>query len=209
MLLQKYARVQGALLRRVCKLTDDQEQQLSKMVTADWISNEVKQATDAPAKWAAAGIARLLGGRAVVANGQNQPQEINVLVRKVIDKKIASLLNEQQASQFHEECEARDHFRREAQAGMLVAVLDRRLYLTEPQREALLPLIAKWLQKDLYWQFYFQNEAYIPNIPKTILSQVLEREQVDALAGLNSYNYEAEQIEMQLGDQQDQFIIQK
>jgi hypothetical protein len=208
LLLQRYARTQCALLRRVCDLQPEQERHLAVVSQPAWLRDEIKEATDSPVKRAAAGIARFLGGR-VPANRRNQPHEISLQVRQAIDAHIASQLTEQQAAMFKEECQSRDAFRREAQAQTLVTVLDRRLYLTEAQRQALLPLIAESLKQELYWQFYFQNDHYLPSIPRSVFTKVLDDEQVDALAGLNTHNYELHQIEVQLIGQQPLIMIEK
>lgn len=208
-MLQRYVRTNCGLARRACKLSEEQEKLLSK-IDGTWINAEIKKATDSPVKAAAAGIAGFLGARVAVRNqGQNQPHEIIAKVRKEVDKQIETVLEEQQAAAYKRERESRDAFRRDALAGVLVAALDRRVFLTPEQRVALQPLIAKWLTKDLYWQFYFQNQGYNPAIPNQVLLRVLDAKQLGALKGAQAYNYDLDQIEIQMIDQEMLFVIEK
>ncbi|MCA9131961.1 MAG: hypothetical protein KDA45_02355 [Planctomycetales bacterium] len=208
-LLSNYAHVNIALARRACTLTAAQEQDLARIDVA-WIEKEVAQAVEIPVqRQLAAGIARFLGARQVVQQRQRQqPHEVNRQVKTAIDQHIVSLLSDEQKVLYEQQVEARAKFRRQALAGVLVSALDRRLFLTAEQRTTLQTAIAQWLTQDLYWTFYYQNEGYIPDIPRTLLAQALDAEQLDALQGLQTWNYETAQMEMQMMGQAAPVVIE-
>ncbi len=208
-LLQSYVRVRSALARRACKLSDEQEVELAKL-DDKWLAVQIAEKTNTPAKGLVAGIARFLGGQQAAAVQRQQPGNLIAGVRKKIDSHIASLLNEQQADAYQKERQLQDKFRREAVAATLISVLDKRVYLSEDQRQALQPAIADWLvDQNLYWQFYFQNESYLPDIPHRILSAHLAKDQIKSLAGLTKWNYEMEQLELQMVGQQANILIDR
>lgn len=202
-LLNAYVRVNCALARRACKLSEEEEQKLSQLDSA-WIDKQLKESIASPVKEVAAGIARFLGRRAAAAainvNGNNgDPQQIAIpKVKTRIDAAIEEALEPEHKEAFQRERESRDQFRKQAMAAVLVSVLDERVLLTQQQRDELEPVVGKWLTKDLYWQFYLQNANFIPDIPKSILSKVLSAEQLEALQGARAWNYEMSQIEMQM-----------
>lgn len=201
LLLIGYARVNCALARRACTLSEGEEQKLSQLNTA-WIDKQVKESISAPAIGVVAGIARFLGGRAAAAEVQNingDPQQIAIpKVKKKIDIAIEEALEPEHREAYQRERESREEFRKRALAAVLVSSLDERVFLTQQQRDDLEPEVDKWLTKDLYWQFYFQNANYIPDIPKRVLSKVLSGEQLEALNGAQAWNYEVSQIELQM-----------
>ncbi len=207
MLLRGYLRVNCALARRCCELSQEQEQALSRLDNA-WIDRQIADANKGPVKRAAVGIARFLGGAvgnaaAMRVPANSDPQAVVAAVKTKINDELTAALTEEQQAVWKHELEAREAFNKQAQAAVLVAALDNRLFLTNEQRETLQQQVATWLtkSKDLYCQFYLQNESYLPNIPKQVLSSVLSAEQIEALAGAQTYNYEAWQMEMQAMDQ--------
>jgi len=210
-LLLGYARVHCALARRACELSPKQETGL-QLVNSDWIKAEVKKATDSPARQKVRGIARFLGANVVRAPQVvgNQPQEVSRAVRKVVDQHISELLDEPQSEEFEKQKEIRDTFRREAMSAVIIAALDRQLFLSAQQRDDLLAPIAESLKdQDLYWQFYFQNANHIPNIPTRIWSAHLDDKQLRSLRGLNKMNYGTEQMQLQMVQQQPIVAIEK
>ncbi len=207
-LLHAYAHVNCALARRVCKLSDAQEAQLAIM-TDKWLKSELANAAGAPARNVAAGINRLLRIAPAMQAVGHDDHALMKAVRVVIDQHIANTLTAEQLAVYQQEVDLRAEFRRAAQASVLVSVLDQRLYLSSEQREHLKPLISKWLKKDLYWQFYFQNNSYLPDIPKSTLAQVLTTEQIAALQGAQAWNYESEQIELQMAAHKMPVLIEK
>ncbi|MEO8269976.1 MAG: hypothetical protein ABI557_09655, partial [Aureliella sp.] len=167
-LLNRYVRVNCALARRACKLSKEEERKLSQFNGA-WVDKQLKESIALPIEGVAAGIARFLGGRAAAEvinlNGNNgDPQQIAIpKVRKKIDAAIEEALEPEHKETFQRECESRDRFRKQAMAAILISALDNRVFLSQQQRDELEPEVAQWLTKDLYWQFYFQNDNYIPD----------------------------------------------
>lgn len=198
-LLQRYVRVNSALARRVSQLSDPEEHKLSQLTNV-WIDKQVKESIASPARAVAAGIARFLGGGVVeVQNLNGDPQQLAIpKVKKRIDAAIEECLEPEHREAFVRERESQIEFRKQATAAVLVAVVDEHVFLTQQQREQLEPEVAKWLTADLYWQFYFQNSNYVPDIPKRVLSKVLTADQLGALQGSQAWNYEMAQMELQM-----------
>jgi len=197
-LLSAYVRVNAALARRACELTEVEEAALTEMNDV-WIFRQMQTAVDSPIKNAAAGIARFLQGRAVPVNRPvEQNRQVIERVKLAADKHIEETLTAEHRAAFLEERAIRDKFRYESLARVLVAALDARLFLSAEQRERLEHDVAKWIKKDLYWQFYFQNQNFVPDIPKAILAQVLNKEQLASLKGTQAMLYELAQIELQM-----------
>ena len=200
-LLNGYVRVNCALARRACKLSEEEEQKLSQLDSA-WLEKQLKESIASPVKEVAAGIARFLGGRAVaevinINGNQGDPQQAAIpKVKQRIDTAIEEALEFDHKEVFLRERESRDQFRKQAMAAVLVSVLDERVFLTQQQRDDLEPEVGKWLTKDLYWQFYFQNESYLPIVPNHLLSKVLTPQQLAVVQGLHAYDYSLDQMQM-------------
>lgn len=208
-ILARYARVNCALARRVCKLSDEQEQQLADLNDA-WLKAECEKLLRAPKEGAAAGFARMfgLGGLAPV-RPDAQPQQIIGMVSQEIDKKIKSCLNIDQASAFNDELDARLKFRRESHAEVIVGILDKRLFLTDDQRIELKAAISGSLNKDVAWSIYLMNENYLPTLSRPAIAKVLDKEQLAALSQWRNADFESFQFEQQVMGQQEQFVIEK
>lgn len=198
-LLSSYARVNSALARRACELTEAEEQQLA-LINDAWISQQMRAPVNAVAEGVAAGVALFLRGAPVMRNLNRgeQPHQVVERVRKAIDEQIEHALSEEHRPAYRIEREAREEFRREAQASVMVAALDERVYLSTEQRQRLEAELAQSAMKDLYWQFYFQNQSYIPDLPKDMLNKVLTKEQLEVLKGSQTHRFELAQIELQL-----------
>ncbi len=202
-LLRSYMHVHAALARRACELTEVEEKQLAEM-NDGWLLRQMREAASSPVQNAAAGVAKLLLGRAagVVAPRREQPQVIVERVREAVDKHIDAALTDEQRIAFHTEREARDEFRNESLVRVLIAALDARVFLSSKQRQQLETELDGWLKKDLYWQVYFQNQNFVPDIPKETLTKVLTPEQMDCLKGVRAWLYELAQIELQMAPQE-------
>ncbi|QDV24900.1 hypothetical protein [Aureliella helgolandensis] len=205
-LLLNYVSVQAGLARRTCELSDQQELRLKEIDQA-WLAKELQQLErrDVPARGIIGGIARFLGGQAVQPEIQAQqpaePSEQIPLVFKRIDAEFEGILDETQFAEFRQECDAREQFRREAAAELMVTVLDQHLYLSFDQRAALKEGIAKWGGgQDYYWGFYFQNLQYIPVVPDRVVSPLLTREQKNRLGALQRWDYSRIDLQVQGGD---------
>ncbi len=205
LVLRTYTRVNTALARRVCQLSPAAEAAFSKM-DDKWVAKQVALAADSPVKAAAAGVARFLQGLRIQNPQRNQPEDVIKRAKVAIDKHIDSILSPDQSAELKRERAARDDFRKQALAEVLVSVLDQRLFLTEKQRLDLTVAVRNWLTSDLYWMFYFQNQNYIPSFPTSVL-RVLSDSQREALKNSNAWNYEFAQIELQMAMQEQQILI--
>jgi hypothetical protein len=208
-LLNRTLRVDVALVRRVCELTEEQERYLGTIDDV-WLKAELARASEVPKENAAAGLARLLGFGGPPPRPVNvQPHQVVEMVSREIDKKIKVCLNQDQAAAFKAELDARLKFRRESQAAVIVGILDKRLFLTEDQRVKLRDSIAGKLANDVAWNIYLQNENYIPTITKAAGAKVLDKEQLAALSQWRDADFEAFHWEQQMMGQQEQFVIEK
>ncbi len=210
-LLHRYVRVQTGLLRRVCDLQTEQLEALGKL-DRKWIAAEIANITEGPQKQKGVvrGIVRFLGGRAAPRQVL-QPKDVVRSGMLKVDDSISELLTKEQRKVFDAEIEARKEYRCQAKGDMLLAILDRHVYLTEVQSETLRPALIEWLKKedpDYYWSFYFQNTSYLPNVPQRILAEHLDTEQVSTLSRLNRYQYENIDMELQAAQHQEaNFVI--
>ncbi|MEZ6138802.1 MAG: hypothetical protein R3C53_28280 [Pirellulaceae bacterium] len=171
-ILQQYVIVECGLVRRACELSPEQAQKLATLTPA-WIKEQLAQPAAAGQNGLFQGIGRFLGGRAPAAQPQADGQANIRRVTKAVDKFIEAALTPDQAKTYLAEKDAREKFRQEATASVLVASIDQEIYVKAEQRQQLIPQIAKWVEnKNLYWQFYFQNQSYIPSIPDSILQEL-------------------------------------
>lgn len=211
-LLKRYATVQLALLRRTCKLTEEQVAGLADL-DDNWIRLQIGRAQQAREENAgpAGGMEKLLGDPIPAARlAPPQPHELLPILRNRIDEQINQHLTESQRNSFDRERDAREQFQRDALAESLVAVLDRHLYLKLDQRQALTADVSEWLKEEKapFWQFYFQNKNYIPNIPMPILQMHLDVQQLSSLNGLHRWNNDNDQMEWQMAQHQGgEFVI--
>ncbi len=219
-MLAAYAKVNSALARRVCQLTDIQEQQLAVM-DKKWLDAEYNKAANPNQgvgnengrinEGVAAGFARMFGfGQAQrIQNVQLQPHQISERVCAAIDEHIIKTLEATQQVEYKRELDARESFRRDALADLVIATLDRRMYMTDEQRSTLKPVIAKSLNKQLAWQIYLFNEEYIPVIPNRVFAEVLDKEQMSVLSQWRMNDFDAHQMELQMVGQQELVVIEK
>lgn len=192
--MRRYVRVNCALARRVCELSKSEEEAFAKMNDA-WIAEQINESIELPGVGAMVGILRFLGGAA----GDGRPQEAKIPdVKKKIDLAIDEALIPEHREAFQRERDARVEFRKQALAAVLVAVLDESLFLSPEQRTQLEPEVAAWLTTDLYWEFYFQNSSYLPDIPRQILAKALSPDQLAVVQGASKYNYDRERFEDQM-----------
>lgn len=189
--MRRYVRVNCALARRACELSHSEEAAFAQMDDA-WIAKQIHESVELPGVGQMVGILRFLGGAA----RDDRPQEVKIpAVRKRIDLTIDEALSPEHRETFQRERDERVKFRKQALAGVLVAVLDESLFLSPEQRKLLEPEVAAWLTTDLYWEFYFQNSSYLPDIPRQVLAQALSPAQLAVVQEAQKYNYERAQFE--------------
>ena len=130
-------------------------------------------------------------------------------VKARIDLAIDEALTPEHRQAFQRERGARVEFRKQTLAAVLVTVLDESLFLSPEQRTILELEIANWLTTDLYWEFYFQNSNYLPEIPRFILAKTLSPQQLAVVQAAPKHNYERSQFEDQIMQQQELVMIER
>lgn len=192
--MRRYVRVNCALARRVCELSDSEEAAFAQMNDA-WLAKQIRESVELPGVGAVVGIFRFLGGAA----RDDRPREVKIpVVKNRIDLAIDEALTPEHREAFQRERDARVQFRKQSLAAVLVAVLDESLFLSPEQRVRLEPEVAAWLTTDLYWEFYFENSGYLPDIPQQVLAKALSPEQRAIVQAAQRYNYERAHIEEQM-----------
>lgn len=203
--MRLYVRVNCALARRVCELSESEERALSQMNDA-WIAKQIHESTELPGVGAMVGILRFLGGHA----GDGRPQEVKIpVVKNRIDLAIDEALTPEHRQAFQRERDERVKFRKQALAAVVVAALDESLFLSPEQRAQLEPEIAAWLTTDLFWEFYFQNSGYLPDIPRRVLAKALSPEQLEVVQAALKHNFDRAQYEEQMMQQELPVMIER
>ena len=183
--LQAHLAVQRAFVRRVCKLTKQQEKKVKSMDNK-WltkISNE-KQVVGRGAVQQPGLIGMFFGVR---------PQQAQVVkkqnVKKRINDELLGLLNDDQKAAFDKELKKRNEFRSSATADALIETLQDRLDLTDEQRSKIKEKLLPWVKRNpnLITMYYFGNGQY-PEIPIHLLA-ALTNEQRKIYQGLQRYLY--------------------
>lgn len=213
MLLERYRQVRLALLRRVCELKAEQEAELEK-IDRQWIVDEIRKISEEPnqRQGVVRGIVRFLGGRGAPQQ-MIQPRDVVRELRTRIAESMESVLDESQKSSLQVELAAREQALHEANTELVLCILDRHVFLSEEQRRKMRPDLMAWMKdfdREIYWQFYLQNNNYYPEVPHKILADHLEADQVTTLSRLHKFSYDAIDIELQTAQQQGaDFVIAK
>lgn len=203
--LRRYVRVNCALARRVCELSEGEEQAFTQLNDA-WIAKQMHESIEPPAANPMGGIFRFLGG----ARRDDRPREVKIPeVKKRIDLAIDAALTPEHREAFQRERDDRIKFRKQALAAVLVSALDESLFLSPEQRTQLEPEVVAWLTTDLYWEFYFQNSSYLPDIPRQVLAKALSPEQLAVVQAAHKHNFERSQFEDQMMQQEPPAMIER
>ncbi len=193
-LILRHVNRECGLARRACELTPEQLTQL-KALDATWIATQLRQPLK-PGGNVFGDIARFLGGRAAPVHRNDESAQVEQ-VQRLADERLLEILDAQQAATYLAEKAARDKFRREALARVLVHAYDKHVFVDTQQRTALAAVIEEAIKsKNLFWQFYFQNESYLPIVPNHLLSKVLTPQQLAVVQGLHAYDYSLDQMQM-------------
>lgn len=202
----RFCETRKAIARRVCDLDAKQAKAISAL-DKTWVTKEMKKKLNPPKGGFIRGIVQVFNGPVAPAG---DPSTVLPKMKKVIEAAVREQLNEEQLKAFDKELDAARKFQYKAHAGILTSVLDRHLFLSGQQREKLQTAIFEWLyksKKDLYWQFYLQNNNYIPQFPSKLLTEHLTEAQQTALKGMQTWNYDAAQMEWQMVNNQIEFVI--
>lgn len=109
-----------------------------------------------------------------------QPPPVYKMLEDALMEAAKQFLTESQATSYCEEIEARQLFRKEAEAGLLLGYIDRELHLTDEQRTKLIPCLVKaWTPN---WEQHLQivegnGLQYLPQLPKHEFRKVLDEKQ--------------------------------
>ncbi len=202
----RFCEARKAIARRVCDLDAKQVKSIAAL-DQTWVTTEVKKKLNPPKGGFIRGIVQVLKGPVEPAG---DPSKVLPKMKKVIESAIREELNEEQLKAYDKELDAARRFQCKAHAGILTSVLDRHLFLSAEQHAKLQTAIFDWLyksKKDLYWQFYLQNNNYIPQFPSKVLTEHLTEAQRTALKGMQTWNYDAAQMEWQMVNNQIEFVI--
>lgn len=200
LILINYARVQVGLARRASQLTPAEEAQLQKLDDR-WTEEQLGLLANLDVQSADQGLSQLkpqVREREAAVKQRLSPQQLVAQIKQAIEEFIEAALIPEHWEAYQAERTARERFRRLALADVLVAAIDRRLYLTSAQRDQLRTKVVDWTTGDLVWQYYFRNLNLVPDIPRDILHEVLSPEQINCLNGVRTGWVELSRVELSL-----------
>jgi hypothetical protein len=193
--------VENALVKRACKPTEEQQKELD-LLDNQWLNQYA--ASGSPGGGVGAGVMRLSDSSQGVIGQQpaNQKDRITMSVREAQQKRFAEVLSPEQYQAYQREVELRRAFRRNADAEVIVALLDERLLLSERQRTGLILQLRESPQlENISAAFYLQNVHYVPQLPLPILKEHLTLQQLElfqsmqtALVTRDQFNNGQEQV---------------
>ncbi len=176
-LLSKVA-AENALVRRVCKLSEEQLESL-KQFDAEWVKKNNK-AKQREGNFAANVIRMVVPGMPADQQVQD-PQK----VLRVHQAELKKLLTPEQLASYEKAVADRAEFRRRANAECIVALLDERLNLSSAQRDEIGQKLVAWNGlSNIQPYFYFQNTSYFPSLPADV-KKVLNASQRKAMQMMN------------------------
>ena len=200
--LQSKVAVDNALIRRVCNLDAEQLKQLNAL-DAKWVKGKAvagKQADNL-----AAGVLRVFAFQNQVGVQQDSPAAASNRVMTAYRSKLKEILTSEQLAGYEQQVKDRGAFRRQANAECIVALLEDRLSFNDDQRKELVKSLSEWSGiQNIQASFYFQNQAYIPNLPASAL-KALTPTQRKILDGMQKADF---QFEMFNDGQEAIFITQ-
>ena len=171
-------------VKRACRLTPAQEQELSKLDNA-WID---KIARETSTQRFANGFVRVLG----INNNADPalPRAIAAALVRQIHQTIDEMLDQEQRKLLAQERSAREEFKKEAMLDALLICLDRNVGLTEKQRSSLKSDLKVWARGvELHPTSYLINPRFIPNFPNRVLTNHLTSSQLVILNSLQRIDF--------------------
>ncbi len=180
--------VDSALIRRVCKPSEDQLKQLNQF-DAKWVAKEAKLVKGNGERNVMGGFLRVFaGGMPQQENPNSRATKISALHRK----EVAKILTAEQNAAFEKAVKERDEFRIRANAECVVAMLDERLFLSAEQRKQLTEKLMAWRNiAHLEVHFYFQNQIYLPTLPSDI-AKVLNASQRAVYGNIQQVDFQGD-----------------
>ena len=190
--LQSKVAVDNALVRRVCKPDAEQLKKLNEL-DAKWVRGKaaaVKQAGNL-----AAGVLRVFAGPIGVGVQPDNPAEAAKRVTTAYRTQLAEILTPEQLAEYEKHVKEREAFRRQANAACIVSILEQRVSLTDQQGKELAKSLTEWSGiQNMQATFYFQNQAYIPNLPAATL-KTLTATQRKILDGMQKADFQFEMFD--------------
>ena len=126
-------------------------------------------------------------------NGQPpKPPHVYKMIEDGMIQAAKKCLTDEQAATYCEELEARQLFRKEAEAGLILGYIDAELRLTDTQRKKLMPCLVKaWAPN---WEQHLSiiegnGLQYLPKLPKNEFRKVLTKKQDEIFRSVANVNH--------------------
>ena len=178
--LTKALKLERALLRRACTLTDEQEKSLDAWDAA-WIQAQLK--TDEGKKL----------GRKLTVVPVGYPDvpfsDIRNVLIELVTPELKKVISEEQFAQYSAEVKARNEFEKQSQVDAVVAIVDHHLMLTTAQREEVEKSVVKMSMLPLEPLNYLRYGQYIPNMSFAPILKHLTKFQRKILQGLQQVQF--------------------
>ncbi len=181
---ERLFKVELAFVKRICKLSDEQQKQLSELAGPALINIAGGNVAGDAAKLRVVQQQVAVRRRGIPANP-----------RKNVQKAIANLLeehfSENFAATYQNEIDARNESHKRASALFLVGFLDERLVLTEEQRTKLTDVLMRTWQDDWFRAIRYMrsNNHYFPTVPDRSVSKHLTPRQKLIWRGIQKVNF--------------------
>jgi hypothetical protein len=167
LLLENRIAVEIGYIRRVVKLTDEQESQLSKLSVESLEKSLVNERKAAP------GV--------VFQRSSEVPKDMDFLqfrrLERAFDKAGEAVLTEEQRATYRSEKEKRSEFSRRLGVDTAIAILNEKLDLSEDQRHLLSSKLDQWTDAAQAIADVHLISGRLPTIPSLYILQCLDERQ--------------------------------
>jgi hypothetical protein len=178
--LTKALKLERALLRRACTLTDEQEKSLDAW-DATWLQAQLK--TEEGKKL----------GRKLTVVPVGYPDipfaDVRNVLIELVTPELKKVISEEQFAQYSAEVQARNEFEKQSQVDAVVAIVDHHLMLTTAQREEVEKSVDKMSMLPLEPLNYLRYGQYIPNMSFAPIQKHLTKFQRKILQGLQQVQF--------------------
>jgi hypothetical protein len=177
--IQRAMKVESAFIRRVCKLTEEQELHLTGL-DKKWVKKNVRM----PGNQVVNGVVVFNGGHMA-----SSAETVRRVVVKALAKEMTNVLTEEQMATYRRETEIRETFDKDARIDAMVYLLDEKLFLRDDQREAIRAVLAKATLGDFEPVNYINNPQYLPTLPDASIIKHLDVEQKRVYLGVQKVTF--------------------
>jgi hypothetical protein len=197
----KILRYKRLLITQAVQLTDQQKSALSDF-TPQRLSADIQQILNGDAKAKQEALkqkgagpnARALRVRITVParvepDSQNQFEELVAEIDAHLDRKFQSILTAEQWTTVQAEQTALTEFRQQALAEFTLALLRKRIFMSDEQAAELLSVLQKHVKVHTPWMMYIHNVNHIPTLPKRALGRVLNADQIRELEKIPQHDF--------------------